>query len=174
MDYFDIKKLFKVMQARGWTEGKNFMKFWADGKARVAAVDKAKGKSTIGANIGRGLRVYTIRWNWLDQYSSAKTQYQRFFNERLKNPAVSRLLKVKYGTQSRSDLITPFNDWLTDGLPPSQYQKYIKNHQLQYIHVNPYDMNGGKFNDLVAALNGFNFFAFYKGLPSRGQESIHQ
>jgi hypothetical protein len=29
-------------------------------------------------------------------------------------------------------------------------------------------MNGNKFNDLVAALNGFNYFAFYKGYVING------
>lgn len=39
---------------------------------------------------------------------------------------------------------------------------------VSLFSVNPFDMNGNKFNDLVAALNGFNFFAFYKGFSISG------
>jgi hypothetical protein len=53
-DYFDIKKLFKVMDANGWTMGKNFMKFWANGSAKFAVIGSGKSKSTIGANLNQG------------------------------------------------------------------------------------------------------------------------
>jgi hypothetical protein len=55
IEYFDIRKLFKVMDANGWSMGKNFMKFWADGKAKIAVVGAGKSKSTIGTNLNQGL-----------------------------------------------------------------------------------------------------------------------
>lgn len=161
-DYFDITKLFKVMDANGWTEGKNFMKFWADGKAKTASVDPVKKKSIIGANVHKGLRIYTVQWHWLNKFSSATSKYKEFFY-RVNSVAVQKLLRHKYGGSYSSSIISSFNDWLVDGLSPNMYLRYIKDHQLQYIAVNPYELNGGKFNDLVASLNGFNFFAFYKG-----------
>jgi hypothetical protein len=167
-DYFDIQRLFKVMDAKGWRMGKNFMEFWAKGKAKVAVIGTSKNKSTIGANLNQGLRIYTVSWDWLTKFSSVQVQYQNFFIDKAKNPAVSKLLINKYGRKNQTDIITPFNNWLTNGLQPSRYQGYIKNHQLQYIEVNPFDMNGNKLNDLVAALNGFNLFAFYKGYVISG------
>ena len=161
--YFDITKLFKVMDANDWTEGKRFMKFWADGEAQVAAVDPSKKKSTIGANVKKGLRIYTIQWSWINKFKSATTKLKEF-STRLNNDAVKKLLISKYGNVKGPHVVTSFNDWLVSGLNPHTYLQYIKKHQLQFIAVNPYDMNGGRFNDLVAALNGFNFFAFYKGI----------
>lgn len=168
-DYFDIKKLYKILDANGWSMGKNFMKFWADGQAKIAILDPVKkNKSTIGVNLNQGLRVYTVSWNWLNRFNSTNTQYQRFYSEKVKNAAVCSLLRRKYVQSTQTKLVTHFNEWLIDGLQPWQYQKYIKEHQMQHIAVDSYDMNGNKFNDLVAALNGFNLFAFYKGLSISG------
>jgi len=164
LDYFDIKKLFKVLDAKKWTEGKNFMKFWADGTAKIAAVDPAKKKSTIGANVNGNLRIYTVKWNWLNQFSSANIKYKELFSSRIKNSAVTNLIKRKYGTlQKPNKIAVPFNEWLVDNLEPAKYLAKIKQEQLQYINVNPFDLNGGVFNDLVAAINGYNYFVFYKG-----------
>lgn len=169
-DYFDITKLFKVMDAQKWTEGKNFMKFWAEGNAKIASVDPAKKKSTIGANVNNNLRIYTVKWSWLNQFASANLKYQELFRSRLNNTAVQNLIKRKYCRLSTpGKLVTPFNDWLVDNLEPAKYLSRIKSEQLQFINVNPYDMNGGKFNDLVAALNGYNYFAFYKGVAINAQ-----
>lgn len=163
-DYFDIRKLFKVMDAKKLVEGKNFMKFWADGVARTAIVDKAKGKSTIGANVNNKLRIYTVKWSWLNQFASAITKYNELRNIRIKNAPATITLKRKYGTLKKSNHVSVFfNEWLVDNLEPAKYLPKIKQAQLQYIAVNPYDMNGGVFNDLVAALNGYNYYAFYKG-----------
>jgi hypothetical protein len=100
VDYFDITKLFKVLDKNGWVEGKNFMKFWADGTEQTALVDTIKGKSTIGANVNRGLRVYTVQWSWLSGFTVAMAQYQRLFAEKVENPAVKRLLMDTYGMQA--------------------------------------------------------------------------
>lgn len=164
-DYFDITELFKVMDANEWTEGKKFMKFWAEGKAKIAVVDPAKNnKSTIGANLNMGLCIYTIQWSWLNRFPSANLRYQELFRQRIKSPEVRELLASKYGRQFKANQITsPFNDWLMNDLTPGRYFQYIKNHQLQYLEVNPLKLNGRKFNDLVAAVNGFNFYVFYKG-----------
>ncbi len=164
-NYFDIRKLFKVLDANKWIEGKNFMKFWAEGNAKVALVDQNKKKSTIGANVNNNLRIYTVKWNWLNQFTSANTKYKELFSSRIKNNAVKNLIKKKYGSLKKANNISvPFNDWLIDNLAPSRYLSKIKQEQLQYINVNPFDMNGGKFNDLVAAVNGYNYFSFYKGM----------
>lgn len=159
VEYFDIKKLFKVLDANGWTEGRNFMKFWSEGKAVKANIDPIKKKSTIGVNINKGLRVYTIQWHWLNKFSSANIKYREFFNTSVDNQAVRRLLASKYGRLSNpKTMVSTFNGWLTDGLAPTKYLQYINDHQLQYIQVSPYELNGNKFNDLVSSLNGFNFF----------------
>jgi hypothetical protein len=162
-DYFDITKLLAVMDANGWTEGKNYMKFWSEGAAKTALIDPNKAKSTIGMNVDKGLRIYNIPWNWIEKFKSPKAKYSELFS-RLDSPAVKRLLTNKYGKFSSPKLISPINAWLTDGMDPKLYLRHIKDHQLQYIAVAPFDDNGGKFDDLVAALNGFNFFAFYKGM----------
>ena len=163
--HFDITQLFAVMEANGWSEAKNFMKFWADGSAQIASVDITKKKSTIGANVNNGLRIYTLNWNWLDRFTSSMSKYREFLNQPVQSQAVRPLLANKYGRSLMpKDIVTSFNEWLVDGLDPRRYLQHIKTHQLQYILVNPYEMHGKKFNDLIAALNGFNFFAFYKGL----------
>lgn len=168
-DYFDITRLYPVLKANQWTEGEKFMKFWANCKAKTASVDPAKGKSTIGANIGKGLSIYIMTWQWLQKFAVAKTRYKQFFTQRASNEAVKRLLIRKYKDYASSQtLIAPINPWLVDGLLPYQYTRYIKNEQLQFIQVNTYELNGGKFDDLVAALNGFNYFAFYKGFVLNG------
>lgn len=168
-EYFDITQLFRVMEANGWTEGRNFMKFWSEGTAEVAAVDPRKKKSTIGANLNRGLRIYTVQWAWLNGFSAAHTKYQEFLRQSIQSPAAQVLLVSKYGRPANTaDIVSPFNDWLVDRLQPGQYLQHIRQHQLQYIPVNPYELNGKKFDDLVAAINGFNFFAFYKGQVVNG------
>lgn len=163
-DVFDITRLYKVLDANNWSEGKNYMKFWADGSAQAAINDPTKGKSTIGANLSNGLRIYTISWGWLDGFSESKSKYTEFLTSSVKTPRVQQLLVTKYGQPSPSpNIVTPFNDWLKDGISPSAYLPYIKSHQLQYIAVDSYSLNNNQFDDLVAALNGFNYFAFYKG-----------
>lgn len=164
VNYFDITILFKVMEANGWTEGKNFMKFWSEGKAKVAAVDQKKKKSTINVNLNQGLRIYTINWSWLNSFKVSVTKYNELLQQKIRNSAAQALLVSKYGRPANDrDIISPFNDWLVDGMQPVQYMRNILQHQLQYIPVNSYELNGKKFDDLVAALNGFNFYAFYKG-----------
>ena len=140
------------------------MKFWADGTAKIAAVDPVKKKSTIGANVNNNLRIYTVKWDWLNQFASANIKYKELFSLRIKNAAVTNLIKRKYGTLQKPNKVSvPFNEWLVDKLEPAKFLPKIKQEQLQYINVNPHDMNGGTFNDLVAAINGYNYFAFYKG-----------
>lgn len=73
--HFDITQLFKVMEAKGWTEGRNFMKFWSEGTAKVAVIDPLKKKSTIGANLNQGLRIYTVQWTWLNSFSAVLTKH---------------------------------------------------------------------------------------------------
>lgn len=165
-DYFDITKLYKVLEANEWKEGKNFMAFWAEGEARVAKVDPARKKSTIGANLDQALNIYTIKWSWLNKFPYVVAKYNELLNTRIKNTAVKTLLtSKKYMTvlPQSTDAVVPFNDWLQDGMLPYSYTKYIKNHQMQYIPVDAYKLNNDEFDDMVAALNGFNFFAFYKG-----------
>lgn len=166
--HFDITQLFKVMEANSWTEGRNFMKFWSDGTAKVAVVDPLKKKSTIGANLNQGLRIYTVQWTWLNSFSAVHTKYQEFLRQPIQSPAAKALLISKYGSPNSKNIVTPFNDWLVDRLQPPQYLQQIRQHQLQFMPVNPFELNGGKFDDLVAALNGFNFFAFYKGWVVNG------
>ena len=130
VEYFDIRKLFKVMDANGWPMGKNFMKFWADGKAKVAVVGAGKSKSTIGANLNQGLRTYTVSWNWLNKFNSSNVQYQRFYIEKVKNPAVCKLLTGKYSRSDQNKLITPFNEWLIDVIHARERLSGSKCHPL--------------------------------------------
>jgi hypothetical protein len=77
--------------------GKNFMKFWANGSSKFAVIGTGKSKSTIGANLNQGLRIYTVGWDWLNKFSSVNIQYQKFFVENTKKATVSKLLVEKYG-----------------------------------------------------------------------------
>lgn len=65
------------MEAKGWGMGKSFMEFQANGSAKVAVIGISKSKSTIGANLIQGLRIFTISWNWLTKFSSAQVQHQK-------------------------------------------------------------------------------------------------
>ncbi|OMH28059.1 DUF6402 family protein [Motiliproteus sp. MSK22-1] len=170
-DYFDITELFPVLEAKGWKESKNLMDFWAKGTAKTAITAPGKDKSTIGDNINSGMRKYTISWKWLNQFPNANKKYNALLKN-LDSKAVIRELKKTYGfstpysynsiKQSHAQII-PFNSWLVDSMQPDQYFKYIKDHQMQYQEVTPFEDNNYKLDDLVGALNNFNFYAFYKG-----------
>lgn len=57
-DYFDIKKLYPVMDKQGWTVGRNCMEFWANGNAKKALLSRSGGKSTVGGNVDSGLNFF--------------------------------------------------------------------------------------------------------------------
>jgi hypothetical protein len=162
-EYFDITKLYPVLEKNGWTEGKNFMKFWADGPANVAKNDPREGKSTVGANVSTGLRIYELKWKWLTQFRYVVDKYNEFFKTRAKNKKLQDLLRNKYGKKAVHKVHEDINEWLTNDLSPRIYIGKIKQHQAQYIEVNSYELNQNRFDDMVAALNGFHFYAFYKG-----------
>lgn len=161
--FFDIKKLYSVLDANKWTEGKNFMKFWEEGSPKVAKLD-AVGKSTLRTNINVGLRIYKMKWSWVLKFPYVKGKYNLFFKQKVHNGSAVHIIKKTYsGLVNNQISHATFNDWLLDGLSPQKYLKHHKKHQIQRLAVNSYDLNDGKFDDMVAALNGFNFYAFYKG-----------
>ena len=210
-DYYDITKLYPVLESMGWKKAKEFMKYWACGESRIAKVDSGHDKSTVSINIGGDpkaeLSVKEVDWEWFNKYEYVLKKKQELLNGRAQNEKVKKLLVSRYlpkrkvrvsnsqsqcrpskqqswlskghmhpavstAVHSKSKLlshpdeyeaITHFNEWLVNGMIPSNYKKHIKQHQLQYIGVDPFELNGRNFDDFVAAINGFNIFSFYKG-----------
>ena len=172
--YFDIKLLFPVLDHKGWTEGKNYMQFWAAGKACTALNDPNLKKATITANVSNAcMRIYTVDWNWLLGYKLAVDNYQIFIRQKVFNSAVIKLLSDKYGKLSQPGAKSvKFNQWLTNNQAPDVYRKYITDHQIQHLKVSPGVDDPEKFDDLIAALNNFAYYAMYKGEVFNGSEFL--
>lgn len=164
-EYFNIRRLFPVLRAKGWNEGLKFMEFWANGAAQSAYPDpEQNGKSTVGFNSDKGLRIYTVEWSWIEKFDYAMRKY----NALVENPYIFSQnaineLKRTYGHRAGFDDVVALNDWLVDGLQPQAYVHKIKEHQIQRIDVNPYELSGNKLDDMVAAMNNFSFYVIYKG-----------
>ena len=170
--YFDIKLLFPVLDHKGWPEGKNYMKFWAEGAACTADNDTKLGKATITANVGNScMRIYKVDWNWLFGFKLAVDNYQIFSRQKVFNTAALTQLVRSYGGLSRPGVKSvKFNQWLTNNLEPDVFRKNISEHQIQHLKVSPGVNDPEKFDDLIAALNNFAYYSMYKGEVFNGAE----
>ncbi len=160
------------MEVLGWTTGRNFMKFWADGRACVAHNTKNSGKATIGANVdNKCMRIYELDWKWLLSFKLAAESLRKFQQQRIFNDVAKALISKQYGKlHVNGKLSVPFNEWLRDGLPPKAFRSHIKDHQLQYWEVRPGVSDPGKFDDLIAALNNYAYYSMYQGDVYSGEE----
>jgi hypothetical protein len=176
LDYFDVSRLFPVLEAQQWTEGKRFMEFWTQGKACTAKIDTTidfltgrpsptNGKATIGLNLDNTcIRTLTVKWDWLLKFPEAKDPYDTFVKKKLFNDAaVEQLIKAygraKPGGQAQYGA---FGDFLKEGLKPEDFRGEIKEHQRQSMLV---DVNAdpSKLNDQTAAMANFAYYAMYQG-----------
>jgi hypothetical protein len=159
--YFDVSRLLAVHASQNWTEGRSFLQFWLDGNKCIANVDKAIGKSTIGANLNNPcIRTYTLSWDWLLKgrgkgFDTAKSAYNNLLDPfHLFSDAARAQIVKAYGK-------TPgvFGEWLSDGLKPEQFKAKIRDHQLQRSDL--VDATG--LNDVGASLANFYYYVFYQG-----------
>lgn len=170
--YFDIKLLFPVLDHKAWFEGKNYMLYWAKGTACTAINDSKQGKPTISANVRNNcMRIYKVDWAWLFGFKLALNNYNLFAQQKVFNKAAVNQLISSYGKLSRPGAKSiKFNQWLMNNLAPPIFRKQITNHQIQHLKVSPGVNDPAKFDDLIAALNNFAFYAMYKGEVFNGGE----
>src|SRR5688500_3085524 len=162
--YFDITKLLPVAKANGMNETYRFMKFWAEGEAKIAKVPSGGEKATISANVGEQMRILQVDWNWLFSFPLVRNKYDQLLaTSAINGSALEKILKTYQSLLRSGKAVNYFNDWLQNGLAPLSFNSKIREHQLQFIEIRPFQENGGKLNDLVGALNNFCFYVFYKG-----------
>ncbi len=170
--YFDIRRLFPTMTVLGWKTGRSFMAFWAAGNACVANNRRNSETATIGVNVdNQCMRIYQLDWQWLLSFDLAAENLRQFKQRRIINDKVKAQIAQQYGKlHAPGKLNVGFNAWLKDGLLPAAFRQHIKDHQLQYWEVRPGVSDPAQFDDLIAALNNYAYYAMYQGEVYTGVE----